>query len=366
MKINKLLCILLSLCIVLSLSACQPDSPASSANSSSPSEASIQSSESSKDDISSSISDQIAQREVTDQAGRTVELPESIEKIVSGYYISTSACIALGLTDSLVGIEAKAASRPIYALAAPSLLELPNVGSAKEFDLEGCIALEPDLVILPKRLKDTADTMSQLGIAVILVNPESTEGLLEMTELIANVVDAPDMAAAIHSKYDEISSKTSELLSGVAEKPTVYMGANSSYLSTAAKDMYQGKLIELAGGQNAAAIEGDGWTEISYEQLLALDPDIIVIPSEASYTKEDILQDEQLSSLKALQNQQIYTMPSAFEAWDSPTISGALGLLWLTHVQHPELYAEDELKTDAADFYRDIYKIDIDTELIIK
>lgn len=80
---------------------------------------------------------------VTDQAGRDVTIEAQPTRLVSGYYISTSALIALGLQDSLVGIEAKAASRPIYQLSAPQLLELPSVGSAKEFDLEGCAALEP-------------------------------------------------------------------------------------------------------------------------------------------------------------------------------------------------------------------------------
>ena len=48
----------------------------------------------------------------------------------------------------------QADSRPIYSLAAPELLELPSVGTAKEFDLEGCAALEPDLVVLPLKLKE--------------------------------------------------------------------------------------------------------------------------------------------------------------------------------------------------------------------
>ena len=89
---------------------------------------------------------------VTDAAGREVTLDAEPETLVSGYYITTSMLIALGLEDRLVGIEAKADSRPIYALAAPELLQLPSVGTAKEFDLEGCAALDPDLVILPLKL----------------------------------------------------------------------------------------------------------------------------------------------------------------------------------------------------------------------
>ena len=100
-------------------------------------------------------------------AGREVSIEAVPERIVSGYYISTSTLIALGLSDKLVGIEAKADKRPIYKLSAPQLIELPNVGTAKEFNLEGCLALEPDLVILPLKLKSAAQTLEELGIPVL-------------------------------------------------------------------------------------------------------------------------------------------------------------------------------------------------------
>ena len=110
---------------------------------------------------------------VTDQAGRQVTIESQPETLVSGYYITTSLLIALGLQDELVGIEAKADTRPIYALSAPELLELPSVGTAKEFDLEGCAALAPDLVILPLKLESAADSLAELGIPALLVNPRT-------------------------------------------------------------------------------------------------------------------------------------------------------------------------------------------------
>ena len=70
-----------------------------------------------------------------------------------------------------------ASKRPIYSLSAPELIELPNVGSAKEFNLEGCIALKPDLVILPKKLKEAAATLSELGITVLLVEQNANMAL---------------------------------------------------------------------------------------------------------------------------------------------------------------------------------------------
>ena len=52
-----------------------------------------------------------------------------------------------------MGLEKKADTRPIYQMAAPELLEKPQVGTMKELDVEATAALEPELVIMPQALK---------------------------------------------------------------------------------------------------------------------------------------------------------------------------------------------------------------------
>ena len=72
--------------------------------------------------------------------------------------------MALGISDRVVGLEKKADTRPIYAMAAPDLLEKEQVGTMKELDLEAVAALEPDLVVMPKKLMDYAAPLEELGI----------------------------------------------------------------------------------------------------------------------------------------------------------------------------------------------------------
>ena len=149
---------------------------------------------------------------VVDQAGREVVIEEKPEKLVSGYYISTSLLIALGLDDQMVGIEAKANKRAIYRLSAPELMDLPSVGSAKEFDLEGCAALEPDLVILPLKLKNAAETLTELGIDVLLVNPEDQELLTGMMDLIATAANRQTEVQALKTFTAEQEALLTETL----------------------------------------------------------------------------------------------------------------------------------------------------------
>ncbi len=301
---------------------------------------------------------------LTDMAGREVTVEREPQRIVSGYYISSSACIALGLRERLVGVEDKAGQRPIYSLAAPELMELPNVGSAKAFDLEACVAAEPDLVILPMKQKDTAAALEELGIPALLVLPESHQQVLEMFDLIGTAANAKAAAETLSGYYTGKLAAVEELTAGLSdeERPVVYIGGTSSYLTTAPSGMYQASLITSAGGANASAdIDGNAWTEISYEQLLAMDPDVIVIPTNnfataaPEYTAEDVLADPQLSEVSAVKNGAVYQMPTGFEAWDSPAPSGVLGALWMLKTLHPDLYGGDQFAADVQDFYQTFY-----------
>ena len=301
---------------------------------------------------------------VKDMAGREVTLEKQPERIVSGYYISSSACIALGLTDKMAGIEDKSAKRPIYKLAAPALIDLPNVGSAKAFDLEACIATEPDLVILPMKQKDTAQTLQEMGIATLLVLPESHEQLIEMFTLIGTATNTVKQAEKLISYYNTKLSAVTEFTRdlGDDQKPVVYLGSTGDILRTAPREMYQASLITTAGGKNAGdVLEGSSWTDIDNETFLTMNPDIIVIPtdnfavSSPDYTAEDVMNNPTFSDVTAVKNGAVYQMPVGYEAWDSPVPSGILGTLWMLKTLHPELYPAEQFAADVNEFYTVFY-----------
>lgn len=297
---------------------------------------------------------------VTDQADRVVTIEKEPQKIVSGYYISTSAFIALDLEERLVGIEAKANKRPIYQLSAPALIELPSVGTAKEFDLEGCVALEPDLVILPLKLKSAAETLTSLGIDVLLVNPEDQTQLSEMITLIAKATNTEARAKSLLDFAEEQTKNLTDALAGVSAF-RVYLAGNSSMLSTAGDEMYQSDMIKLAGGANvASAITDNYWVEISYEQLLAWDPEYIILASDASYTAEDVLSDPNLADCTAVKNGNVHQMPNRAEAWDSPVPGAILGSVWLACVLHPDAFSAEECHDLINEYYETFYGFQYD------
>ncbi len=299
-----------------------------------------------------------------DQAGRTVTLDHPAETLVSCYYITTYATIALGVSDRVIGLEKKADTRPIYQMAAPQLLEQEQVGTMKEFNVEAVAALDPELVLMPKKLAEHADALTDLGIQVLVVNPESQEQMEEMLTLIAKACGVEEKADKLLKYYDEQENQLADLLKD-EEAPRVYLGGNSSYLTTAPGAMYQSDLIRLAGGVNVAEdLEGDYWTEVSYETILAADPEVIILPSKADYTVEDVLGDAQLQGVTAVKNGAVYQMPNTIEEWDSPIPSGILGVLWMASVLHGDVYTAEEFKQDVTAFYNDFYGFEVDADLI--
>lgn len=292
---------------------------------------------------------------VTDQAGRTVVIESEPERIVSGYYISTSLLIALEVDDRLVAIEGSANKRPVYALSAPELIDLPNVGSLKEFDLEACVAAEPDLVIIPVKLSDVAVTLEELGITVILVLPETEELFIEMADLVGTATNTVEKEKELVEYITGVKELLNTSLEDV-EPTTIYLSGISDFLLTAPKTMYQSDMLSLAGGKNVAEeIDDSYWAEVSYEQILSWNPQCIVIASDASYTVEDVLNNENLMICDAVINGNVYKLPSNAEAWDSPVPSSVLGSLWLASKLYPEAISPETCYDVIDEYYETFY-----------
>ena len=293
---------------------------------------------------------------VTDQAGREVTIEKEPESIVSGYYISTSLLLALGLKDKVTGIEAKAGKRPIYKLAAPEFLELPNVGTAKEFDLETCASLSPELVILPMKLKDAAQSLSELDIPVLLVNPESEDQLEQMIELVSTATNTKGNADALLSYIDEKKEMLEKDFPASMKKASISPVTLPFFPLPVQRCISQG----LSNWQAVKMQHPKSRIPIGPSQLRAasgMGSFLYYSRSDAEYTPEDVLNDENLKECTAVKNGNVYAIPGDIEALDSPVPGGILASIWLARILHPDQVSADMYTEEKAAFYETFYGI---------
>ncbi len=300
--------------------------------------------------------------EAIDQAGRTVIIKKEVERIVSLSYPISAALLALGQKDKIVAVEAKADTRPLYQLAAKELIALPSFDADKQIDTDALLKLEPDLVFLDAKQTAAADALLEQGVPAIVVDPKDYDKFIEMIFLAGAVCDVPAKAQELIVYYDKLIDEILTITDGTA-RPKVYIGGSSSLLASCTASMHQKQILETASARPVfAALEGNTWTGIATEQLLQWNPDYIFIPEDAVYTTEDLLNDESLAELSAIQNENIYVLPSMIESWSQPSSESILGLYWVAQTLHPEKFEDDRFTGEVNRFYKKYYNIDLENQ----
>lgn len=297
---------------------------------------------------------------VKDQIGRQVEVPKKVKRIVSSYYISTALTIMLDKEKDLVGIEALANTRGLYKKAAPEVLDLPAVGSGKGLQVEAIAELKPDLVIIPKKLKDTVPSLEKLNIPVIVIDPETQDDFFETVKLLGEALDESEKANAFLSYYEDKLDIIKEKTKTVKHPESVYLAGGSTYWNTITSKMYQTDLIEWAGGKSVSdELQEAYWVNVSPEQVVTWNPEYILYVQYAQYTGEDLKNDDKLALVDGMKNNHLYQFPSEIEPFDFPTPSSILGVYWLTHILHPELVTKEAYIKEATYFYDKFFDIKV-------
>ena len=304
------------------------------------------------------IGTQLEARVVTDMTGRTVTVPEKIMRIASPYRIATEMLLALGAADKIVGVS----TMPTQATQV-FFPELAHAGIAdRHSSVEEILKMKPDVVFnspgpLVGRLEDA-------GIAVFCIVVEDPDAMIQGLFTIADVLNERKKAEEIAHYYKEKLTYIAAQTSQISPKKKVYI-IGPKTLTTIGGDFYQHHIIELAGGINVSRELTGGWVSVSREHLVAWNPDIIVtIPYYRAIKHSDILEDNGLSTVKAVKEGKIYTFPSYIDAWDLPSPESILGIMWLANTLYPDRVNFD-MKAEAREFYTRFYgkyPVEIDLE----
>lgn len=265
-----------------------------------------------------------------DFQNRSVTVPVRPERMVSIGPSITAFLFALGAGPRVVGVDdfsdepAEAATRE-------------HVGGIK-VNFEKVVALKPDLVLSVKFSDGTIEKLAGAGLMVLVVDPQTTGDVARTAILLGRAVgsDGDAMARDIQKRVDDVRSKTSS----VATKPRVYHEIDASdptKIFTVGPGSYIQDLIEIAGGQNIAARAASAYPQLSAEEILRSDPEIIVLAAaDYSAKPEQVAARAGWSVLSAVKNKRIVTIAPNLINRPGPRVGEAAEAY--ARLVHPELY----------------------------
>jgi iron complex transport system substrate-binding protein len=268
---------------------------------------------------------------LTDDEGTDVTIPAKPLKIVSLTPDTTETLFAIGAGDRVVGKVEDVADFP------PEASSVPVVATFAAVDVEQVVALGPDLVVSGGSGLTQGAAVEQLrraGIPVLVSYPTTLDGALASIRRIGQAVGLADDAAALADSIDAELTDLSTLAGAVEAKPRVFYEIDvTGGIFTPPTDSIYGEMFELA---NAELISGDASYSISLEELVAADPEVIVLGDGAyGVTAEQVAAREGWGGMTAVKNGRIVAVDDVVVTRPGPRL--AEGLKALVAAIHPEV-----------------------------
>ncbi len=269
-------------------------------------------------------------RLVVDQTGEKIELPAEPTRVLS---------LAPSLTEMVYSLEAedKLAGATRYSNFPAAAKKLTRVGSYVQLDLERIVAIKPDLCIAIKdgNPRRTVDAIKALGIPVFAIDPRSIEQIMEAFLLLGDILGVSKKAEELVSDMEHRLLLVKEKVASRRARPRVFFQIADNPIVSAGKDSYIDRIITLAGGSNLAGSLTE-YPRFSWENIMLLQPEVVLISSMAGGKSPDILKAswQRWPEIPAVKNNRIYVVNA--DLFNRPTVRLITGLEILADILHPE------------------------------
>lgn len=301
---------------------------------------------------------------VTDQYDRTITLDGPAERIVTIPIPAAAMVIAIdGGTERLAGMHPLSRSALMDGILGeffPAAQEIPAdfVGDGFAPNVEEVLQLDPDLVIQwGTRGNDIVLPLTDAGLNVLTLAYGTEELTREWIDIIGSVTQNEGKSDRLIGWRDEVMQTVQDDLSGVSDEDrprVVYFLRFLSNLRVAGEGTYNDFYIDLAGGQNPAD-GASGWLNVDPEQIIAWDPEVILLNGfESDLSPQDVYDNPLFSGVSAVRDGRVYQVPLGGYRWDPPSQESPLMWMWLAEVLQPE-QVDYPLRDAIAEAYGWIY-----------
>lgn len=304
-----------------------------------------------------------AKRTIVDSARRKVELPARIARVFAAgppaaiTLFTLAPDLLLGWTSAFRPDEKEFVPEPYGAL--PEVGRLTGRGNTA--NLETVLALKPDLIFDYGAIDATYISLAnrvqqQTGIPYLLLDGRF-QHIADTYRLLGEALDRSEVGDSHAAYVGNLLRAFDRAIESIPKekRPRVYYGRGPAGLQTGIAGSGNVEVIERAGAVNVAAALGQGGlVNVSLEQVLGWDPEIILAIDPAF--RQRALHDPLWKNVKAVREKRVFLSPRLPFGWIDfpPAVNRLLGLQWLAHLFYPERFPDD-LRPIVKDFHRRFY-----------
>lgn len=257
---------------------------------------------------------------VVDALGRSLVVEAPPRRIVSLVPSLTEALFAFGLDDEIVGIT-RFCVEPREGVAGKA-----KVGGTKSLDVGKIRKLKPELVIASAEENSGGDVRRLIegGLPVFVTLPTSVAGAIELLRQLAAMTETTTIAQPIIAEAKEAQAAVRKD-SARRERLRVFCPIWHNPYMTVGRGTYISDLISCCGGHNIFGSENDRYPQVELKEMAALDPEVILLPSEPYRFRERHKTElEAFPEVTAVRNDNIFLVDGKMLSWYGPRIGHSL------------------------------------------
>ncbi|MFV0481174.1 MAG: ABC transporter substrate-binding protein [Campylobacteraceae bacterium] len=236
-------------------------------------------------------------------------------------------------------------------------------------NLEKIMYLKPELIIFwdtelltQKALQD----INTMKINALKVNIDSTENYPEVFLYLGEVLGKKKRADELYNYSKKEIDELKKFTSTIEKKARVYYAQGDNGLQTECDKSFHAEAFILAGAEMVYKCEQKsvvGMVNIDFEQVLKLNPEVIITRSKNFY--DGIYNDKKWTLIDAVKNKRVFLVPDTPFNWldRPPSFFRILGAHWLASKFYKETYPYD-IDAKIADFFKVFFYKELNKEEI--
>ncbi len=253
-------------------------------------------------------------REITDDLGKKVRVPEKIERAVSLAPNVTENIFAVGAGSKLVGVTS-------FCNYPEEAKKIQKIGDTMNPNMETIIALKPQIVFVStaSQIENFTKQLEQQNIAVFVTNPKNLDEILKNLRQLGDIFGTERQTGEL---LNNLQVRIMEIDENVRDKSKVktFVQISKEPLFTIGKDSFLTEIIERAGGTSVTKTVETAYPKLSKETALALNPDAIIL-SDSEDNREP---NEIFKNSNAVKNGKVFKVNADILSRPAPRLIDAL------------------------------------------